>query len=115
VPIYEYLCEGCGTLTELMQKVGEPPPRKCPECGSRKIAKLVSRTTFRLKGGGWYADLYSTPSKDGERKGTHAPPASADSAPAAPAPSEGEGSRPAPAAKGAAGPKASKGRRSKGS
>jgi putative FmdB family regulatory protein len=94
VPIYEYLCEGCGTLTELMQKVDEPGPRKCPECGSRKVARLVSRTSFRLKGGGWYADLYSSPQKDGERKGTHAakaetPPAKAEGGPApAPAPAE---------------------------
>lgn len=72
MPIYEYLCESCETLTERMQKIGDPAPSKCPECGSRKIAKLVSRTTFQLKGGGWYSDLYASPRKDGERRGTHA-------------------------------------------
>jgi putative FmdB family regulatory protein len=66
VPIYEYLCEGCGRISELMQKMSDPPPRSCPECGSRKIAKLVSRTAFQLKGGGWYADLYSSAKKDGK-------------------------------------------------
>jgi len=101
VPIYEYLCEGCGTLTELMQKVDEPAPRKCPECGSRKIARLVSRTSFRLKGGGWYADLYSSPQKDGERKGTHsakpeAPPPQAEGKSAPPAKAEA-GPAPQPA------------------
>jgi len=73
VPIYEYLCESCESLTERIQKVNDPAPSKCPECGSRKIAKLVSRTSFQLKGGGWYSDLYASPRKDGDRKGTHTP------------------------------------------
>jgi putative FmdB family regulatory protein len=73
VPIYEYLCESCETLTERIQKVGDRAPRRCPECGSSKIAKLVSRTSFQLKGGGWYSDLYASPRQGGERKGTHAP------------------------------------------
>ena len=67
VPIYEYLCEGCGRITEVMQKMTDPPPRECSECGSRDIAKLVSRSAFQLKGGGWYADLYS--SKKDEKRG----------------------------------------------
>ena len=85
MPIYEYLCENCETLTERMQKIGDPAPSKCPECGSRRIAKLVSRTTFQLKGGGWYSDLYASPRKDGERRGTHAPrePGTAAASPAA--------------------------------
>jgi len=66
VPIYEYVCEACGRLTEVMQKVNDPAPAACPECGAAKLAKLVSRTTFQLKGGGWYSDLYSSPkAKDG--------------------------------------------------
>ena len=60
VPIYEYLCEGCGRITEVMQKLTDPPPRECSECGSHDIAKLVSRSAFQLKGGGWYADLYGS-------------------------------------------------------
>lgn len=63
MPIYEYLCESCGKLTEVVQKFSEPPPKKCAECGSRKLARLVSRSAFQLKGGGWYSDLYSTPKK----------------------------------------------------
>ncbi len=64
MPIYEYLCEGCGRISEVMQKMSDPPPRTCPECGSRKIAKLVSRSAFQLKGGGWYSDLYASRKKD---------------------------------------------------
>ena len=61
MPIYEYVCESCGRLTETMQKMADPPPPACPECGSGPLARLVSRTTFQLKGGGWYSDLYSSP------------------------------------------------------
>jgi putative FmdB family regulatory protein len=66
VPIYEYLCESCGRITEVMQKVTDRPPKACPECGGKQLAKLVSRTAFQLKGGGWYADLYGSPGKKKE-------------------------------------------------
>jgi putative FmdB family regulatory protein len=100
MPIYEYLCEGCGNVNEKLQKVNDPPPAKCEECGSRKLAKLVSRSAFQLKGGGWYSDLYasskekSAPSKDGKegKEGGASAPA-AEAKPAAKA-----DSAPAPAA-----------------
>ncbi len=72
MPIYEYVCEACGKLTEVMQKMSDPPLRKCPECGERKLAKLVSRTTFQLTGGGWYSDLYSTPKEKKRKEGAPA-------------------------------------------
>ncbi len=74
MPIYEYACGKCGHEVELMQKVSDPPPAKCEKCGSKKMSRVVSRTSFQLKGGGWYKDLYSssTPGKKGES----APPAS---------------------------------------
>jgi putative FmdB family regulatory protein len=71
MPIYEYLCESCGKVNEQLQKVNEPPPARCDECGSRKLAKLVSRSAFQLKGGGWYSDLYASkkapPAKEPEQ------------------------------------------------
>jgi putative FmdB family regulatory protein len=94
VPIYEYLCEGCGRISEVMQKISDPPPRTCPECGSRKIAKLVSRTSFQLKGGGWYSDLYS--SKKEKAPAEKAPgAATGDASAAKPAAGAGE-AKPAP-------------------
>lgn len=66
MPIYEYVCEACGQLTEHLQKVNDPPPTACPACGANRLAKRMSRTSFHLKGGGWYADLYS--SKGGAKK-----------------------------------------------
>src|SRR5438309_385504 len=61
MPIYEFVCEACGRLVERLQKVSDPPPDACPECGG-KMAKIMSRNSFQLKGGGWYRDLYSSAS-----------------------------------------------------
>jgi len=57
MPIYEYRCKKCGERIELIQKMGEVARRKCEQCGGR-LEKLVSRTAFVLKGGGWYAEGY---------------------------------------------------------
>lgn len=59
MPIYEFVCESCGRLAEVMQKLSDPAPT-CPECGQGRMARTVSRTSFQLKGGGWYADLYAS-------------------------------------------------------
>lgn len=64
MPIYEYSCEQCGQTTDVWQKVDDPPPEQCEKCGQRhSMKKMVSRTTFVLKGGGWYSDLYSSTKK----------------------------------------------------
>jgi putative FmdB family regulatory protein len=67
MPIYEFKCARCGNLAEVVQRVGARPP-PCPACGSKRMARAVSRTAFHLKGGGWYADLYATP-RPGADKG----------------------------------------------
>ena len=54
MPFYEYECENCKFYTELLQKVSDPPLKKCPSCGKTAMKKLVSAPVFRLKGGGWY-------------------------------------------------------------
>ena len=68
MPIYEFVCESCGRIVERLQKVTDPPPDACPECGG-KMAKIMSRNSFQLKGGGWYKDLYSSgaPPKQGDK------------------------------------------------
>jgi len=64
MPIYEYQCEACGGLSEVFQKVSDPAPDVCPSCNKpQALTKVVSRTSFQLKGGGWYADLYSSTPK----------------------------------------------------
>ncbi len=84
MPIYEYVCEECGRLTEVMQRMSDPAPAACPECGAPKLARLISRTSFQLKGGGWYSDLYASPKTKPEApSGTGPKPEGAQAAPAA--------------------------------
>ena len=54
MPFYEYQCNNCGHSLEAMQKVSDPPLKKCPHCGKSQLQKLMSAPVFRLKGGGWY-------------------------------------------------------------
>ena len=65
MPIYEYRCKSCGTVIEVIQRFADRPLRKCRSCSGR-LQKLISRTSFQLKGGGWYAQGYgkSGSSKD---------------------------------------------------
>lgn len=58
MPIYEYACDACEHCFELIQRVGAAPPDACPECGGSGVRKLVSSTSFVLKGSGWYRDGY---------------------------------------------------------
>lgn len=59
MPIYEYGCEACGHTFERLQKVSDDPVKNCPECdGQDTVKKLISRSSFVLKGGGWYKDHY---------------------------------------------------------
>jgi putative FmdB family regulatory protein len=60
MPIYEYACEKCDSEFEVEQRITDDPVKSCPRCKSRKIKRLISRTSFVLKGGGWYSDLYSS-------------------------------------------------------
>ena len=66
MPLFEYRCVQCQHLEEVLQKHGEPAPEECPACGATKtLEKEVSLTSFQLKGGGWYKDLYSSTSNAG--------------------------------------------------
>lgn len=59
MPIYKYGCEKCGSQVEVIQKLSDPPLKRCAKCRG-KLAKVVSRTSFQLKGSGWYATDYPT-------------------------------------------------------
>jgi putative FmdB family regulatory protein len=54
MPFYEYQCKNCGHDLEAMQKINDPPLKKCPHCGKSQLQRLMSAPVFRLKGGGWY-------------------------------------------------------------
>lgn len=63
MPIYEYRCSKCGEF-EVMQKITDKPLSKCPSCKS-KVSKLMSNTSFQLKGTGWYITDYARSGKGG--------------------------------------------------
>lgn len=68
MPIYEYVCSKCDDTIEVMQKFDDPAPSPCPACGAgESLSKIVSRSSFQLKGGGWYADLYSSTNKSANK------------------------------------------------
>jgi putative FmdB family regulatory protein len=57
VPIYEYKCKKCGKEFEVFQGMTDPPVKTCRYCQG-PIKRLISRTTFHLKGSGWYVTDY---------------------------------------------------------
>jgi putative FmdB family regulatory protein len=80
MPIYEYECQSCGHRFEEWQKMSDKPVKVCPKCKARKVEKLISHTSFQLKGGGWYSDLYASQkpgSGSAESSGGKSEPASA--------------------------------------
>lgn len=72
MPIYEYRCEICDETFEVFHKISDAPLGKCPKCG-KKVNRLISQTSFALKGGGWYKDGYAA--KGGDTKPTADKPA----------------------------------------
>jgi putative FmdB family regulatory protein len=94
VPIYEYQCPDCGHHFEQLQKISDEPIRVCPNCERSHVRKLVSQTSFVLKGGGWYKDHYGlkgtsegakeAPSTTGDKPAVTTPaPAASEAKPAA--------------------------------
>jgi putative FmdB family regulatory protein len=59
MPIYEYECLQCGKNSEVIQKFSDAPLSTCPDCGGR-MKKLISNTSFVLKGSGWYVTDYAS-------------------------------------------------------
>lgn len=91
MPIYEYECSNCKFYVEALQKISEPPLRKCPSCKKQTLQRLVSAPVFRLKGGGWYETDFKS-DKEGQRN-----LAKAEEGEAAPAekPADDKGEKPA--------------------
>lgn len=49
MPIYEYLCAGCGKHFEVTQKMSDAPLTVCESCGG-KLEKQVSLGAILTKG-----------------------------------------------------------------
>ena len=62
MPIYEYRCRSCGHTLEVIQKFDDKPLTRCTECPGA-LEKLISRSAFQLKGGGWYNEGYGGQAK----------------------------------------------------
>jgi putative FmdB family regulatory protein len=59
MPVYEYECQSCNEEIEVWQNLSEDPLSTCPSCGG-ELKKIISMSSFQLKGGGWFADGYSS-------------------------------------------------------
>jgi putative FmdB family regulatory protein len=70
MPIYEYECAQCGCF-EHSQSIHDAPLTRCPKC-RKKVERLISASSFHLKGGGWYSDGYAKKSKSTDSSGSDA-------------------------------------------
>jgi putative FmdB family regulatory protein len=95
MPTYEYVCTDCSNAWEEIQKISAAPIEVCPKCSHKTAKRQISGGNFILKGGGWYADLYSSSSNkksEGAKsetstssESTSTPKKAESTAPAAPA------------------------------
>jgi len=82
MPTYEYRCEQCGDF-EQNQRITDPPLERCPTC-RRKVRRLISSTSFQLKGSGWYVTDYGRSGANGgaKKEGTSSEASSTSATPA---------------------------------
>ena len=59
MPTYEYRCGQCGHEMEAVQRISADPLITCPKCSADALKRLISQSSFMLKGGGWYATDYA--------------------------------------------------------
>ena len=71
MPIYEYKCDNCDRIIEVMQKFSDKPLSRCPACSGR-IKRLISNCSFHLKGTGWYVTDYKKGNSGWKDKGPEA-------------------------------------------
>ena len=68
MPIYEYQCDQCGHQLEVLQGVSEKILTECPACHGFTLNKLMSSTSFQLKGTGWYATDFRNKGQSSDTK-----------------------------------------------
>ncbi|MBF0273674.1 MAG: zinc ribbon domain-containing protein [Nitrospinae bacterium] len=64
MPIYEYVCNDCEHKFELLQSIGAEAAEDCPACEGKNVQKLISNSSFVLKGTGWYVTDYKDKKKN---------------------------------------------------
>ncbi len=65
MPIYGFECGSCGHRFDRLQRLSDPDPTVCPECGAEQLRRQLTAPSFRLSGSGWYETDFK---KDGDRK-----------------------------------------------
>jgi len=90
MPTYDYICDACNHQFELFQSIKDEPKRKCPECGRRKLRRLIGPgAAIVFKGSGFYKTDYRSESykkaaaaekKSGDSSGTKSETAKSDAA-----------------------------------
>ena len=65
MPIYAFECTVCGHQFDRLQKMSDPDPAACPECGAPQVKRQLTAPSFRLSGSGWYETDFK---KDGDKK-----------------------------------------------
>lgn len=65
MPIYAFECAACSHGFDRLQKLSDPDPTQCPECGRDEVRRRLTAPQFRLSGSGWYETDFK---KDGEKK-----------------------------------------------
>jgi len=95
MPIYEFKCtnSSCNNIEEHFLRHSDPLPTNCEKCAS-PIEKLVSQTSFALKGSGWYVTDYKGSNPGASSATTNTEPASTESKPAASEPASGTSAEP---------------------
>jgi putative FmdB family regulatory protein len=87
LPLYEYQCKKCHSLTERIQKFSDPVLTVCPHCGG-ELEQLLSAPAVQFKGSGWYVTDYA------KKAASTAKPGGNGSTPAASPESKPEGAKP---------------------
>ena len=88
MPIYVFRCDDCGEKFERLQKLSDPDPDACPNCGKHDtVRRQVTAPAFRLAGSGWYETDFKSGGKKNVTTGGESA-ASESSTPASAASSE---------------------------
>jgi putative FmdB family regulatory protein len=66
MPLYEYRCEGCEHVFEVIQKFSDGPIAVCPSCGQGPVEKMPSSPAIQFKGTGWYITDYARKGQTGQ-------------------------------------------------
>ena len=66
LPIYEYKCKNCEQTFDVLQKINSDPVQKCVHCDG-DVEKLISASSFQLKGSGWYVTDYKKSAQDKDK------------------------------------------------